>query len=235
MTVEHEGKTLNVQARRGVVLSTGGHTSNVNFRRMFDPRLTEEYQVSGEPYSRQTGDGEIAAMKVGASLWGLANQTVETKARSHIFEKPYAIGNQYGYPHGGGTRGENLKDSPIEALSKAIGLLVADYQNQIQVNQVGKRFVNEFATGFDWWNPCLDSNGGKGEGGGPLGHFRCGWRGPRKMDMRAALRESRWMVLQREFIARAGGEDCSKYQKRPMSGEVLEATVARYNSFVDKS
>jgi len=101
ITATHDGKTLNIQAKRGVVLSTGGHTSNVNFRRMFDPRLTEEYQVVGEPYSKQTADGEIAAMQVGASLWGAACQTVETQARSHIFEKPYCIGNQYGYPHGG--------------------------------------------------------------------------------------------------------------------------------------
>ena len=96
ITATHEGKTLNIQARRGVVVSTGGHTSNVNFRRIFDPRLTEEYQVVGEPYSRQSGDGEIAAMQVGASLWGAACQTVETQARSHIFEKPYVIGNQFG-------------------------------------------------------------------------------------------------------------------------------------------
>ena len=235
MTVEHEGKTLNVQARRGVVVSTGGHTSNVNFRRMFDPRLTEEYQVSGEPYSRQTGDGEIAAMKVGASLWGLANQTVETKARSHIFEKPYAIGNQFGYPHGGGTRGENLKDSPIKGLSKAIGLLVADYQNQIQVNQVGKRFVNEFATGFDWWNPCLEANGGKGEGGGPIWAI---------FDADGAARE-KWTCappyvnpdgwfFSANSLRELAGKIVSKYQKRPVSGDVLEATVARYNSFVEK-
>src|SRR5580693_2949796 len=91
ISTTHEGKTLNIQAKRGVVLSTGGHTSNVNFRRMFDPRLTEEYQVVGEPYSRQSGDGEIAAMQVGASLWGAGCQTVETHARSHIFEKPYVI------------------------------------------------------------------------------------------------------------------------------------------------
>jgi len=31
------GQTLNIQARRGVVLSTGGHTSNVNFRRISIP------------------------------------------------------------------------------------------------------------------------------------------------------------------------------------------------------
>jgi hypothetical protein len=140
----------------------------VNFRRIFDPRLTEEYQVVGEPYSRQSGDGEIAAMQIGASLWGAANQTVETMARSHIFEKPYVIGNQYGYPQGGGTRNENLKDSPIAGLARAIGLLMKDYQDVIHVNQAGLRFVNEAATGFDWWNPCLELNGGTGEGGGPI-------------------------------------------------------------------
>jgi hypothetical protein len=29
---------------------------------MFDPRLTEEYQVAGEPYSKQDASGELAAM-----------------------------------------------------------------------------------------------------------------------------------------------------------------------------
>src|ERR1700681_439092 len=168
ITVTHEGKTLNIQARRGVILGTGGHTSNVNFRRIFDPRLTEEYQVVGEPYSRQSGDGEIAAMQVGASLCGAGCQTVETQARSHIFEKPYVIGNQYGYPQGGGKRNENIRNSPVKGIARGIGLQVADYQNLIQVNQFGRRFVNEFATGFDWWNPCLEQGAGKGEGGGPI-------------------------------------------------------------------
>ncbi|HEV2201566.1 MAG TPA: FAD-dependent oxidoreductase [Bryobacteraceae bacterium] len=235
ITVTHEGKTLNIQARRGVFLGTGGHTSNVNFRRIFDPRLTEEYQVVGEPYSRQTGDGEIAALQVGASLWGVANQTVETRARSHIFEKPYVIGNQYGYPQGGGRRNENLKNSPVKGIARAIGLQVADYQNLIQVSQVGRRFVDEFATGFDWWNPCLDLNGGKGEGGGPIWAI---------FDADAVKREA-WTCAPpyvdpegwffsgnslRELAARI----VSKYQKEPIPAAALEETVARYNSFVDK-
>ena len=41
--------TLNIEARKGVVIATGGHTGNVNFRRMFDPRLTEEYQQACMP------------------------------------------------------------------------------------------------------------------------------------------------------------------------------------------
>jgi urocanate reductase len=235
ITATNQGKTLNIQAKKGVILGTGGHTSNVNFRRIFDPRLTEEYQVVGEPYSRQTGDGEIAAMQVGASLWGVANQTVETKARSHIFEKPYVIGNQYGYPQGGGRRNENLKNSPIAGLARAIGLQVADFQNVIQVNQLGQRFVNEIATGFDWWNPCLEWNKGKGEGGGPIWAI---------FDADGAKRES-WTCVPpfvdpdgwffsgntlAELAPRIGG----KYQKQPVPAATLQETVARYNSFVDE-
>jgi succinate dehydrogenase/fumarate reductase flavoprotein subunit len=235
VTATHEGKTLNIQARKGVILSTGGHTSNVNFRRIFDPRLTEEYQVVGEPYSRQSGDGEIAAMQVGASIWGAGSQTVETQARSHIFEKPYVIGNQYGYPQGGGKRNENIKDSPVKGLARAIGLQVSDYQNLIQVNQAGQRFVNELATGFDWWNPCLELNGGKGEGGGPIWAIfdadavkREGWTcAPPFVD------PDGWFFTGNTLRELAGKIVC-KYQKQPMPGAALEETIARYNSFVAK-
>jgi succinate dehydrogenase/fumarate reductase flavoprotein subunit len=234
VTAVSEGKTISIRARKGVIIGTGGHTSNVSFRRIFDPRLTEEYQVVGEPYSRQTGDGEVAAMGIGASLWGAANQTVETMARSHIFEKPYVIGNQYGYPQGGGTRNENLKNSPISALARAIGLLVKDHQDVIHVNQAGQRFVNEAATGFDWWNPCLAQGSTTGEGGGPIWAI---------FDADAVKREG-WVCappyvdpdgwfFSAKTIAELAGTIVSKYQKRPMSAAGLEQTVARYNSFVD--
>jgi succinate dehydrogenase/fumarate reductase flavoprotein subunit len=228
VTATSQGKTLNIQARKGVIIGTGGHTSNVNFRRIFDPRLTEEYQVVGEPYSRQSGDGEIAAIEVGASLWGAANQTVETMARSHIFEKPYVIGNQYGYPQGGGTRNENLKNSPIPGLAHAIGLLMKDYQDVIHVNQAGLRFVN------DWWNPCLELNGGTGEGGGPIWAI---------FDADAVKREG-WICappyvdpdgwfFSANTLAELARKIVSKYQKVPMPSAALEQTVSRYNSFVD--
>ncbi len=80
LVAEHEGRTIRIKADKGVILATGGHTSNVAFRRMFDPRLTEEYQTAGEPYSAQTADGELAAMKLGAALWGTASQTMEAGA-----------------------------------------------------------------------------------------------------------------------------------------------------------
>jgi hypothetical protein len=234
ITATNEGETVNIEARKGVIIGTGGHTSNVDFRRVFDPRLTEEYQVVGEPYSRQSGDGEIAALQIGASLWGAASQTVETMARSHIFEKPSVIGSQYGYPQGGGLRREDLKNSPIFHLMRAMGLLVKDYQDVIHVNQVGMRFVNEAAKGFDWWNPCLELNGGKGEGGGPIwaifdadGAKREGWVcEPPFVD------PDGWF-FRANTLAELAGKIVSKYQKEPLPGATLEGTVARYNSFVD--
>ncbi len=234
ITATHDGKTLTIQAKRGVVVSTGGHTSNVNFRRIFDPRLTEEYQVVGEPYSRQSGDGEIAAMQIGASLWGVGCQTVETQSRSHIFEKPYVIGNQFGYPQGGGKRNENIRNSPVKGIARGIGLQVADYQNLIQVNQFGRRFVNEFATGFDWWNPCLEQGATKGEGGGPIWAI---------FDADGASREN-WTCaspfvdpdgwfFSANSLRELAAKIISKYQKTPLPGAALEESVARYNTFVD--
>ena len=144
ITATNQGKTVNIQARKGVIVATGGHTSNVNFRRIFDPRLTEEYQVVGEPYSRQTGDGEIAAMRIGASLWGAANQTLETKARTHVLEKPGVIGCQYGYPRPGGGTTLELTASPIFNQFRAVGLPVKDYQDVIHVNQeIGRASCRE--------------------------------------------------------------------------------------------
>jgi hypothetical protein len=78
-----------------VIIATGGHTGNVEFRRQFDPRLTEEYcGLAGMPSSDQDASGEIAAMAIGASLWGLYNQTGEFGL--HL-TKPFTIGNQYNY------------------------------------------------------------------------------------------------------------------------------------------
>ena len=74
----HEGKTLYIRARKGVILATGGSSGNVNFRRIFDTRLTEEYNgVAGEPYSFQDASGELAAIAIGASLWGAYNNVGE--------------------------------------------------------------------------------------------------------------------------------------------------------------
>jgi FAD binding domain-containing protein len=231
ITATNEVKTVNIRARKGVIIGTGGHSSNLNFRRVFDARLTEEYQVVGEPYSLQTGDGELAAMRIGASLWGAANQTIE---RGNTMTKPSVIGCRYGYPIGRGRGIENFTASPLFSRMRATGLVVKDYQNVIHVNQAGRRIVNEAANRFDWITPCMGVNGGTGNGGGPIWTI---------FDAEGAKREN-WVCAPPHVdpdgwffsgmsLAELAARIVSKFQKRPVPAGALEEAVARYNSFVD--
>jgi hypothetical protein len=260
ITVEAKGAKLNIRARKGVIVATGGSTANVEFRRIFDPRLTEEYcSNAGEPYTSQDASGEIAAMDVGASLWGTANQTAEYGA--HI-SKPGYIGCQHGYP---AISPQWQPTSKYFHLVRAVGLQTRNYQNVICVNQVGVRFYDETKGAFgnaaarfdpdqnykpnNWrdaaktkWDPMgylpasMGLNGGTGPGGGPI------WA---LFDAAAVQREN-WTIappwvdreagffFSADTIAElAAALSKNKYMKKPMSGQALQETVARYNSFVD--
>ena len=139
----HNGTKLNIRARKAVIVATGGSTGNVNFRRMFDPRLTEEYcGLAGMPWSDQDASGEIAAMAVGAALWGLFNYTGEFGSG---ITKPGAIGCQYGYVNVRWHPGSEVFDK-----ARAIGLPVKDWQDVILVNMLGKRFYDETAGHFNY-------------------------------------------------------------------------------------
>ena len=84
--------------------------------------------------------GEIAGLAVGASLWGLFNDAAEF---GDPITKPGTVGSQYGY--------RNLQwmpGSPVFQKARASGLKVADWQNLILVNMLGKRFYDETAPQF---------------------------------------------------------------------------------------
>jgi succinate dehydrogenase/fumarate reductase flavoprotein subunit len=214
-----------------VIIATGGHTSNVEFRRMFDPRLTEEYQTTGEPWTRQSGDGEIMAMAIGAALWGLANQTCET---GRAVTKTLHIGCRWGY--------QNLKwepGSPVFGAARASGLTVGDFQNVILVNQVGRRFWNEVDDSYRFEDACLGTNGNSGSGakkngGGPLWAI---------FDAAAVTRE-KWTpqpphvdpdgwFFTSDTIGGLARRIVNPHQSQPMPARALEETVAKYNSYVD--
>ena len=251
----HEGRTVNVGAHKAVIIGTGGSTGNVNFRRIFDPRLTEEYcGLAGEPYSVQDASGELAAMAIGASLWGAYGGVAEFGL---VLTKAGKIGCQYGY-----APLTWQPTSPVFHLARATGLKVEDWQDVILVNQAGKRFYDETAgqygsNNYDaiknyvpgnylnakdiQWNPrnflnaALAGTGEPVNGGGPIWAI---------FDSEAVKRES-WVVeppyvdIEQGFffcgntIKELAGNVKNKYQRKPMPAEVLEQTVARYNSFVD--
>jgi urocanate reductase len=227
ITATHPGGTLNIQAHKGVIIATGGHTGNVNFRRMFDPRLTEEYQQACMPYVHQGAAGEIAAMDIGASLWATANQTAEAGA---AITKTRHIGCRWGY-----SSLVYQTESPMFHLARATGLTVEDWQNLIFVNQAGRRFWSEVDGSYKFFAAAMAYNGdtSKLNGGGPI------WA---LFDADAAARE-KWnpkppnvdpdgYFFSAETIAELAGKIKNPHQKKPMSGAVLQETVNRYNSFV---
>jgi succinate dehydrogenase/fumarate reductase flavoprotein subunit len=249
--------TVRIRATKAVILATGGSTSHVHFRRMFDPRLTEVYQVGGEPYAFQDASGELAAMAIGASLWGLGNQMLENGATIRAHQ---AIGARYNY---------FVWDvnSPLLPLVRATGLRVPHWEELILVNQVGARFYDESKgdpphgnvghtltpyipgdyrnnagitydpTSYNYMNAAMAMNAGSAPpdyAAGPIWAIfdadtvaRNQWRvTPPYVDP-----DGYWFsapTLRALAVAVS-----NPYQALPMDGATLEATVARYNAFVD--
>jgi succinate dehydrogenase/fumarate reductase flavoprotein subunit len=255
IAADHNGKKLNIRASKAVIVATGGSTGNVNFRRMFDPRLTEEYcGLAGMPWSDQDASGEIAAMAVGAALWGLFNYTGEFG--SHL-TKPGAIGCQYGYVNVRWRPGSEVFDK-----ARAIGLPVKDWQDVILVNMLGKRFYDETAGHFGYntyqstnpyepfsylnaknqkYNPsnfinaALAGIGDGHNGGGPIWAI---------FDAEAVKRE-KWtpapphvdtgadFFFHADTIEELARKIVMQYQRAPMPPRNLAEAVTRYNSFVE--
>lgn len=232
ITAKFEGSDVNIQARKGLILATGGHTSNVDFRRMFDPRLTEEYQTTGEPWTKQNADGEKLAMAMGAALWGTSNQSNDG---GRAVTKTRHIGCRYGY--------QNLKwnpKSPVFPLAGASGLTVRSFQDVVLVSQMGQRFWNEMDDSYAFLNACLGTNGNvakdgrKANGGGPIwaifdsdAVMREGW------DPKPPNVDPNGWFFSADTIAELAGKIRNPYQLRPISSNVLEETVSNYNSYVD--
>ena len=255
IAVDHKGARLNIRANKAVIVATGGSTGNVNFRRMFDPRLTEEYcGLAGMPWSDQDASGEIAAMAVGASLWGTANYTGEFGSG---ITKPGAIGCQYGYVNVRWRPGSEVFDK-----ARATGLPVADWQDVILVNMLGNRFYDETGGHFNYntyqstnpyepysylnaknakydpsnfINAALAGIGDGHNGGGPIWAIfdaeavaREKWNpNPPDVDIDAGF------FFSADSIEALAAKIKMKYQRVPMPPQNLTATVARYNSFVE--
>ncbi len=233
------GRTVNIRARKGVVVAAGGPSANVNFRRIYDPRLTEEYQVLGHAYTTKDADGEIAAMAIGASLWTTCNQV--NLGDRQIDRAGSSLGTKL-------TLGGPLMppDSPAFFRQGTTGLGIVDWQNAILVKETGRRFYEETLRGkplgslgrrahidaaLQWTGDPKKLNGG-----GPIWAI---------FDAAAVTRQG-W-ITKPPHVDPAGGfffvadtiEELARtiigcpYQWRPMPGDALRATVERYNAFVD--
>ena len=255
--IESSQPTMNLRAAKAVIIATGGSTSLIEFRRMFDPRLTPVIQVGGEPYSYQDASGELAAMAIGASLWGLANQTLENGA---TMRTQRALATKYNYTTW-------KLESPIFPLVKATGFNVKDWQDLILVNQVGKRFYDETKGDVPHGNlggqvtPYTPNDYRNAENVkyNPTKHNfthaalamneyseppdYCAGPVWAIFDADAAQREG-WKVtpphvdtdgyfFSANTLEELAAAIKNEYQAKPMKGATLQATVERYNLFVD--
>jgi succinate dehydrogenase/fumarate reductase flavoprotein subunit len=114
--VEHEGRSLRLEARRGVVLATGGFSADADMRAKFIPFARDHRSVAA---GASTGDGIKLALRAGGAL--------STDNVGNAFWTPVSVlqnpdGSQTRFPH-----------------------LILDRQKPglIAVNGSGRRFVNE--------------------------------------------------------------------------------------------
>ena len=255
--VDSTNPTVRVRAKKAVIVATGGMTSNLNFRRMFDPRLTEVLTVAGEPYSYQDASGELAAMAIGASLWGLVNQTLEN---GDNIRTQRVLATKWNYMTW-------ELETPIFPLVRAVGLSVKDWHDLILVNQVGKRFYDEtkcdyphgnvykeidpytpndyrnnenihyHPSNYNFFNAAVAMN----EYSEPPEYSA----GPIWAIFDAeAVKRNKWKVeppyvdldgyfFSADTLSELAGKIKNEFQAKSMKGQTLQATVERYNSFVD--
>ncbi len=228
-------RTMNIRARKGVIIGTGGNSSNVNFRRIFDPRLTEEYQAHGHELTPQNADGEVAAMAIGATLWAAANQTSNGLFSGGHTVRRGNLGCRDNYTT---TAGWDVQNSPLAKRMRASGFAVRNSQNLILVKENGRRFYNEMADERDsgYLNAAFAWSGDRNrlDGGGPIwGIFDADAVEREEWTLEPPYVDPNFFFSADTLEELAGKIIQNPYQWRPMPPEVLRATVERYNSFVD--
>ncbi|MCL2879878.1 MAG: FAD-binding protein [Treponema sp.] len=252
---------INISAKKSIIIATGGSSSNVNFRRIADGRLTEEIPGSCSEYSPQDASGELAIIGIGGTLWGTANQTLE---RSSQLLASNTVGVRHNYINVHWTN-----ESPIAHKLKYFGVMMRDWQNAIMVNQEGKRFYRE----TDGFQHAAAGAGGFFDNYG--GYVQYDWRNGTKIPynpinyVNAALAPNagtiapdysagpQWAIFDQDGADRqhfdfstddvmdpqyffkadtleelAQKINTNPYQNYRMDGSVLKATVDRYNTFV---
>lgn len=241
------------------MIASTGNAVNVESRRIFDPRLAAEYANAAAEYSPQDGSRELAAIAVGASLWGTANQSMD---RNGSLRKRPVIGVRTNYIRW-------KPQSPIFPKIRYTGLYLKNWQNAILVNQVGKRFYNEMENGYPKGTHESFYKDGKPYVHGDWRNTTCApFRSRNYIDAACAMKEGsqapnfacgpQWAIfdaaaLKREritlndqsgapeifFSADTIEELARKISTSPwstwkMDPQVLAATVARRNELVEK-
>ncbi len=136
---DERAPTIHIRASKAVIIGTGGHVNNRDFRTMFDPRLYmeafEEVVVPLLGPHGQDASGIIAGMDIGANLAGMMQNYEHQLASPKISN---VLGSRD--PHASIFPGH-----PSFTFAKAKGIDIGNsgWEHVIAVNQVGQRFYSE--------------------------------------------------------------------------------------------
>jgi succinate dehydrogenase/fumarate reductase flavoprotein subunit len=125
LEAETEGKTITIKANRGVVVTTGGWSGNLEMGMAEDPRLTPDIYPDCWPYHLCLGEGHLAAVDVGAEL---SNMSFGGYLPMRWGSRVYQIWEPQTF-------------SSLPSINT--GVNIVDFQRVIIVKGDGKRYVNE--------------------------------------------------------------------------------------------
>ncbi len=169
--VDERRETINIRARRAVMVGSGGHGANPQFRSMFYAAFNEPAFVSSGwamigPHG-QDASGIIAGMRIGANLAGM-QQNIGTTQSFHI---PPRLATRDSYT-------DMLPGHPTFQFRKSTGITLgtSSYEHLIAVNQVGKRWYNEMDIAKRYGTPVWPGGPRVGAPKPSLQHVQGDWR-----------------------------------------------------------
>lgn len=136
--IDERRETINIRARKAVILASGGHAGNPQVRSMFYPAMREPaFPTSGmalQGPGGQDASALIAGLRIGANMAGM-QQNLSYPTTYHIASR---LGTRDAYT-------DMMPGHPTFVFRGSTGLGVgnAGFEEFIAVNQVGKRFFNE--------------------------------------------------------------------------------------------
>ena len=169
--IDERRETINIRAKRAVMVGSGGFGANPQFRSMFYPAFNEPAFVSSGwamlgPLG-QDASGIIAGMRIGANLAGM-QQNLGTTQTFHI---PPRLATRDSYS-------DMLPGHPTFQFRKSAGISlgISSYEHLIAVNQVGKRFYNEMDVAKRYGTPVWPGGPRVGAPKPSLEHVQGDWR-----------------------------------------------------------
>lgn len=122
--VENKDGIINIKAKKAVILTSGGFKSNTQMRMAWDPRLDDDLGAGGLPYVETTGEGQIAALNIGA---GLTDASFVCEFRARYGTSIY----------------QSWEPPEMTTVPGGAGLGIGDYTRVIMIKEDGQRYVNE--------------------------------------------------------------------------------------------